>query len=145
MTDEALAITVGRVLADEDGAVTRRCRQMPESSEGGLTRREMEIRDWGMTFGVAFGVQLGRDPEVDFDTAADNALDAARAAYLRWAGRIAPRPSLSPLVDKVIVAFEGAQRDLDRLEPVTLEVRELREAARDLLDALGTPAPERWE
>jgi hypothetical protein len=111
-------------------------RRLAELGDGTtLTAREGEFRDLGFCFGLAYGWAESSDPE----QRADEALDAARAAFERWAGSVSPRPAMAPLAEAVLLAGERASKDLDRLigNPSMLA---LKEALDELTDAVGAPA-----
>jgi hypothetical protein len=99
-----------------------------------LTRRELDIRDWALTFGLAFGVALiEADAMEDRNSIRDTAVEAARAAYIRWGGKFAARPSLGD-IDRVILAVEEAG-------PLTAATAgDLDEALTDLVETFGAPA-----
>lgn len=55
----------------------------PDSS---LTSFELDCLDWGLVYGIAYGIARGEEP-YELDTSVtDRALEAARAAYAKWAG-----------------------------------------------------------
>ena len=113
-----------------------------------LSQREMGMRDWGMTYGLAFGIlESEAAVGVDREQLADEALFAARAAYARWAGEIAPRPVVSPLVDATLLAYDEGAADLDSVAYAAVKVDRpalmaLSERLRELGEAIGVPASE---
>jgi hypothetical protein len=119
---------------DEVTAILKSLEREPADGTG-LTRREEDLREWGFLFGLAYGMAD------EGENRARRALDAARAAYGRWAGQIPPRPVVSPLVDDVIVAYGKVEDLLDRVayrEPARLAFSEAMQA---LVEAVGKPAP----
>ncbi len=51
-----------------------------------LSPFELDCRDWGFAFGVAYGIARGEDPFEADHQVAERALQAARTAFLRWGG-----------------------------------------------------------
>jgi hypothetical protein len=152
-TQATLAERVFAILAEErEGGLVGplavdRCEAEPHD-DGHLSEREQELRCWGLAYGLAFGVLMSEVPapsELDRERLADVALDAARAAFARWSGEITPRPVVSPLVDAVLLAFEDAGKELDRMRGTEKEaaVGPLVERLESLREAVGTPARER--
>lgn len=139
--EPTLAVRVSQVITDESQRATNRCEREPSLSGSQATRRERDMREWGMTHGLAFGLELGANPGADWDVIAEDALDAARAAFARWSAPIAPRQPFSPAVDDVLLAYEHAHRELDRLAPDSLAVRELLEKLHNLKEIVGMPEP----
>jgi hypothetical protein len=77
------------------------------------TDRERRLRDWGMVYGIAFGLAISEQPDRDGEELAREALGAARGAWARWAGiSFPPRPVLSQVVDDALVAFDQAEIEL---------------------------------
>lgn len=52
--------------------------------DGQLTPFELDLRSWGLTVGIAYGIARGEDPYESDEDVARRALEAARAAYDRW-------------------------------------------------------------
>jgi hypothetical protein len=109
-----------------------------------MTVRERDLRDWGLVYGLAFGMLASEEPDADREQIRDRALDAARAAYRRWAGAIAPRPSVSPHVDAALLGFEDAEQSLGELLYIHKQdgLRPLIQSMQALRDVLGVPARE---
>jgi hypothetical protein len=139
-TQDTLAVQIHRVIADEDGRVRLRCEREPSAPRSRPTRREDDMREWGMTYGIAFGLQLGANPDVDWDTAAEDALDAARAAFARWSD-IAPRVPFSPVIDEALVAYERAKIEIERALMDSPDGRAFMEAMQELRGVIGMPEP----
>jgi hypothetical protein len=138
-TQDSLALRVNRVIAEEDQRAAERCQREPSGSRA--TRREEDMRLWGMTYGIALGLQIGADPESDLDTAAEDALDAARAAYARWAPPIAQRVSYSPVLDEMLMAYHRVEVEIDRALMDSVDGRAFLEAMQGLREAIGMPEP----
>jgi hypothetical protein len=112
MRDATVAERVRAILTEEyEGhrcLATERCHSV---IPGMATEREMDLLDWGLVYGLAHGILLAEagiagDP-VELSREAHQ---AAREVYARWGGgTIAPRVTMSPLVDKALVAFEKAE------------------------------------
>lgn len=113
-----------------------------EPSDGSEpTRREDDLRCWGLACGLALGLRFAEEPE-DRERAAEEAFWAAKTAFKAWAGPIAPRPDIAPLTDSMLALWDGAVAEFER------QRREwpdgwiaFSEAIKDLQDALGMPAP----
>lgn len=118
--------------------VAKMLRQEP-SDGAALTRREDDLRDWGFLYGLAYAMAG------EGDRRPIRALDAARAAYGRWAGQIHHRPVVSPLVDDVIVAYGNAEKMLYLVALKDPERHDLAEAMHELIAAVGEPAPKGGE
>ncbi len=139
--EPTLAARVSQVIGDEHLRVLERCEREPFAGRSKATKRESDMRAWGMTFGVAYGLMLATDPEGDVDTMAEEALDAARAAYARWSGSIASRPQQSPAIDAILEAWDRAGRELAPLAD-TPDGRRLLDRMQALVEAIGMPEPE---
>jgi hypothetical protein len=55
---------------------------LPEGTH--LSGDELDIRDWGMIYGLAFGIARGEDAYEAVSSVGDRALRAAEAAFRRW-------------------------------------------------------------
>lgn len=58
----------------------------PKHSDCGLTSFELDCRDWGLAFGIAYGIARNEDPFELEESVCERSLTAARDAYARWAG-----------------------------------------------------------
>jgi len=59
----------------------------PNHPEGEfLTSFEQDCRDWGLAFGIAYGIARGEDAFEPEDAVAARSLGAARDAFGRWGG-----------------------------------------------------------
>jgi hypothetical protein len=107
------------------------------------SRREDDMREWGLAYGLALGMLLGEHPDADEaerEQLADRALDAARAMFTRWCGGIAPRPNVASTVDGVLLAWDAADCEIDRLRYIEKQpIGMLAERLQDLRDAVGMP------
>jgi hypothetical protein len=56
----------------------------PRALEPGLTAFEADCRDWGFTFGVAYGIARGEDPYESEDRVCERALTTAREVFSRF-------------------------------------------------------------
>lgn len=50
------------------------------------TTSELDLRDWGVYYGVAFGIARGEDPYEPRDSVAARALEAAQRVYREYGG-----------------------------------------------------------
>lgn len=53
-----------------------------------LSSFELDMRDWGYAYGLAFGLALSANPEMAHEDAAKLALAPARRVYTWWGGEI---------------------------------------------------------
>jgi hypothetical protein len=53
---------------------------------GDLSPFELDCRDWGFVYGVAFAIARGEDHWEPIEKTAERALTGARDAFARWAG-----------------------------------------------------------
>jgi hypothetical protein len=56
----------------------------PRALDPGLTAFEANCRDWGFTFGVAYGIARGEEPYESEDSVCERALTAAREVFARF-------------------------------------------------------------
>jgi hypothetical protein len=78
-----LSRETGHDLPGPVGAVGR----FPNHPEGEcLTSFEQDCRDWGLAFGIAYGIARSEDAFESEDAVAARALVAARDAFGRWGG-----------------------------------------------------------
>jgi hypothetical protein len=56
----------------------------PRALEPGLTAFESNCRDWGFTFGVAYGIARGEEPYESEDSVCERAMTAAREVFARF-------------------------------------------------------------
>jgi hypothetical protein len=141
VAEPTLTVRVGQVIADEHLRVLERCEREPHVGRSKATKRESDMRAWGMTFGVAYGLLLAADPEGDVDTMAEDALDGARAAFARWSGTIAPRQAHTPPMDAMLEAYGRVERELAPLQD-TADGRRFLDKMQGLIEAIGMPEPE---
>jgi hypothetical protein len=138
-TQDSLAIRVDRVVGEEHLRALERCEREPHAGLSRATKRESDMRAWGMTYGVAFGLLLADDPDGDFDTIAENALDGARAAFGRWSGSITRRQPLSPAIDEMLVAYEAMDIECERALMDNESGRKFRDKMQGLIEVIGMP------
>jgi hypothetical protein len=147
MTGTTLADRVYALISEEYGeGSTQLCRDVADSEPQGrrdqLSLREGDLRDWGLICGLAFGILEAEAPaDADREAMRDQALDAARAVYRRWAGEIAPRPVVSPMVDAAVLAFDDAEPGLSVATYVHghHELKPLLQSMHNLREAIGIP------
>jgi aminoglycoside phosphotransferase len=143
-TQDTLAIRVGRVVAEEHQRALERCEREPQANLSKATKRESDMRAWGMTYGVAFGLLLADDPDGDFDTIAEDALDGARAAFARWAS-INRRQACSPAIDEMLEAYRRLDIECVRALEGTEHGREFKDKMQGLIETIGMPEREMVE
>jgi hypothetical protein len=139
-TKDSLTLRVSRVIQEEGQLVAERCEREPSPPRSRATGREDDMRAWGMTYGIAFGLQLGENPNVDWDTAAEDALDAARGAFARWSD-IAPRVPFSPMIDEVLVTYDRAKVEIERALMDSPDGRVFMDRMQGLRQVMGMPEP----
>ncbi len=90
MTTLTLTEKVYGALAADHGSgawdVHRASARYPKHSGDGLTSFELECRDWGLAFGIAYGIARGEDPFEPEERVCERAMTAARDAFARWGG-----------------------------------------------------------
>jgi hypothetical protein len=140
-TQATLAERVHAILSEEyeghRSLAREACEEEPHDGDQ-LSLREGDLRDWGFIYGLAFGMSASEaQPDADRVKLANQALDAARVAYRRWAGEIAPRPAAVS-----VLAFDDVEFELQTLIYVhgQTQVKALVQPMQDLCDALGVPA-----
>jgi hypothetical protein len=98
----------------ENACVIDHAREMPGHGRW-PTVRELDMRDWGITYGVVAGGLALKQPLTDPDARAKVAASIAVEAYARWGGEISPRKNLTELINPVIASREndtpGIQHD----------------------------------
>lgn len=57
----------------------------------GMEERELDLLQWGVTFGAAFAIARQEDPWESTESVARRALEAARLAWLRFDGLMPSR------------------------------------------------------
>jgi hypothetical protein len=126
---EALRDLVFRLIAQEDADLTNHAYQMPGHGRW-PTERELDMRDWGIAYGLAAGLLAAQRPLADPNERNAAAAAIAVEAYGRWGGEITPRKNLAQLIDAVIASREnnnpGVQHD----------------AIVELKEAWGSPEPD---
>jgi hypothetical protein len=56
----------------------------PRQREEGLTDFELDCRDWGFVFGVAYGIARGEEPYESDNSVCERAMTAAREVFSRF-------------------------------------------------------------
>jgi hypothetical protein len=138
-TPDSLAIRIRRVVAEEHLLVLERCEREPHAGLSRATKRESDMRAWGMTFGVAVGLLLADDPDGDLDTIAEDALDGARAAFGRWSGSINRRQAFSPAIDEALAAYERLDIECERALMDNESGRRFKDKMQGLIETIGMP------
>ena len=71
--------------ADDMGGAANYCDRYPRSSRR-LTRFEDDLRDWGLMYGIAYGLARATFPDEPAGAVAEWAYAAGREAFAQWAG-----------------------------------------------------------
>jgi hypothetical protein len=116
MKDEkqaALEATMDAVMdQDNVGEAATVCWRYPHLPGHAFTRFEGKIRDWGLLYGIAFGLAKAEQGDEPDGVVAERAYKVARARFGRWAGEIEdPDQELERVLRDVTVAFGEAQHD----------------------------------
>ncbi len=85
-----------------------------EWAPGGLSEFEMDLLDWGCAFGIAFGLARAEEPCESNVSVGQRALEAARAAHVRYAHGISERKDGLEEARRVVAVFHeyGAPREI---------------------------------
>ena len=114
MTDDKQATLEQRITAvmdadDLDGSMNV-CDRYPRLEGRPLTGFERDVRDWGLIYGIAFGMARADAPDAPSETVAEHAYKIARAKFARWAGEIEdPDVVRARAVADVVREWEKAQ------------------------------------
>lgn len=86
-----LAERVYNVLAAEhgigiNGPVSSAHTYPATPQDGRLTQFEFDCLDWGLVYGIAYGIARAEDAFESEESVTGRVLEAARVAHLRWAG-----------------------------------------------------------
>ena len=73
-----------------------------------LTEFELDLRDWGIIYGIAFGLARTEEPCESIESVARRAFEAARTVHIEWGGEISKRPDRDELVSAVLRAYRKA-------------------------------------
>ena len=121
-TDDILAERVYQVLT---GDVMRNRSDVP-GYQGTLSAFESDIGDWGVVYGLAYGIALAESESLtDVERLADRARDAAVAAYMRW-GAVSRRCDERHLMEELIHAYDSWDQRGDlpvRLSDALIDLR----------------------
>ncbi len=109
-TAAALEEKLRNVLMQDDngqGPISR-CGERPSWADDGrsLSETEMDLRGWGVVYGMAFAIARMDDPFESTGQVAERALPAAWGAYQEWGADIA-RPNRDERIMKLRRAVEG--------------------------------------
>ena len=109
----ALEATMDAVMdQDNVGEAATVCWRYPRLPNHTLTRFEGKIRDWGLLYGIAFGLAKAEQGDEPNGVVAERAYKVARARFGRWAGEIEdPDKDLERVLREVTSAFGEAQHD----------------------------------
>jgi hypothetical protein len=138
-TDDSLAVRVSRVIGDEQLRALERCEREPHAGMSKATKRESDMRAWGMTYGIAFGLLLAADPGGDLDTLAEDALDAARASFGRWSGYITRRQAFGAAIDDTLLAYQAMDIECERALADNESGRMFTDKMQGLIETIGMP------
>jgi hypothetical protein len=149
MCQSTVAERVKAILSEEYEGYKCLARDRCQSAIPGMaTERELDLLDWGLVYGLAYGMLTTEaGAEGDPVEVARQAHHAAREVFLDWGGgTIAPRVTMSPLVDKALVAFEKAETPImaavygHAMDAVGQErVKALVERLNEIYYAIGIP------
>jgi hypothetical protein len=103
---ETVRGVVWRLLTSEDADILKLAPEVPGYGKG-LTERELDLRDWGITYGLAAGLLAAEKPLADPEARTEAAWQIALDVYCSWGDKIAPRPNLAKAIDEVIAAREA--------------------------------------
>lgn len=80
----------------------------PEMKTRSLSSFELDLRDWGFVYGLAFGLALSANPEMAHKDAARLAYTPARIVYDRWGGEIEdPGEKRENAIRALVQHFDG--------------------------------------
>ena len=88
----------------------------PHLTRHTISEFERDLRDWGLAYGVAFGLAVSKWPETPHEELAQTAFHAARMSYVSWAGEIQDpamrrEAAISAVVEKYDEWDEARYRD----------------------------------
>jgi hypothetical protein len=111
-TQAALAARVAAVIGEDnmDGAMNV-CERYPALESHPLSAFECDVRDWGLIYGITFGLARAADGDAPGEIIAERAYKVARGRFARWAGEIEdPEVVRERAVGGVVREFTAAQR-----------------------------------
>jgi hypothetical protein len=78
-----------RLSAEDDFAgALRALDDYPRLTRHSLTEFERDMRDWGLVYGITFGLAIAKWPNEPHDELASLAFEVSRMVYVRWGGEI---------------------------------------------------------
>jgi hypothetical protein len=105
-----------RVLQGEDdfaGALPISHRY-PDFEDRDLSRFELDLRDWGFVYGLAFGLVLRDHPELPHADAARLAFRPARTVFVKWSGPIEnPAEKRENAIRTLVRRYDEADRSTE--------------------------------
>ena len=111
-TQAALAARVAAVVGQDnmDGAM-KVCGRYPALESHPLSAFERDVRDWGLIYGITFGLARTADGDEPGEIIAERAYKVARGRFAQWAGEIEdPEVVRERAVGGVVREFTAAQR-----------------------------------
>jgi hypothetical protein len=111
-TQAALAARVAAVIGQDnmDGAMNV-CERYPALESHPLSAFECDVRDWGLIYGITFGLARAADGDEPGEIIAERAYKVARGRFAQWAGEIEdPEVVRERAVGGVVREFTAAQR-----------------------------------
>ena len=111
-TQAALAARVAAVVGQDnmDGAMNA-CERYPALESHPLSAFECDVRDWGLIYGITFGLARAADGDAPGEIIAERAYKVARGRFAQWAGEIEdPEVVRERAVGGVVREFTAAQR-----------------------------------
>ena len=111
-TQAALAARVAAVIGEDnmDGAMNV-CERYPALESHPLSAFECDVRDWGLIYGITFGLARAADGDEPGEIIAERAYKVARGRFAQWAGEIEdPEVVRERAVGGVVREFTAAQR-----------------------------------
>ena len=115
-TQAALAARAAAVIGQDnmDGAMNA-CERYPALESHPLSAFECDVRDWGLIYGITFGLARAADGDAPGEIIAERAYKVARGRFAQWAGEIEdPEVVRERAVAGVIREFVDAQKLADR-------------------------------
>jgi hypothetical protein len=105
----------------------------PEIRTRALSLFEQDLRDWGLVYGLAFGLALSANPQMAHEDAAQLAYWPARRVYGRWAGEIEDPGEKREAAIRALV--QRYHEDELTLMTASAELHELHDAIADVVES----------
>ena len=121
---------------DDLGDAAIFCGRYPRIPDHRPSQFELDLRDWGLIYGIAYGLARATEPKDSNDQVGERAYKVARASFARWnGGEIEdPRVVRDRAIRDVIAKFDEAESAAYR-EGRPGKIEQLMTA--DLREALG--------